>query len=262
MGLADLRAAFPTRPLSLSPPISTWGNWAGGLVVLLLVGGFGWWASAALVPSLLNDYAVRGSAVPVNGRIDGRCRSKYGLFQDCEVTITAGQGKDGRSFSSSASYLFVEPHMGSYTVQVMADPQRPEMLTTDMGQEHLTNRSVTLAVMGLLALLGVYGSFALFRRGGQQKRLIRALSGQSLTPVPVRIGRAKEGWTVVPLEGGGQSAWQLPKKAEPFWLSPRDGVALAVTRPGGALVPLDRDLRWADFTDDERARIRAVAEPA
>lgn len=261
MGVAALRAAFPERPLKLDAPISTWRNWVFGLLLLLFPIGIGWWGSTTLLPPLLTDLELRGGAVPVQGRVQGRCSTKYGLLQTCDMTVTAGRGKDGQELRQSLEYVFVDPHIGSYTVQVMADPSRPGLLTTDMGLNNLTSRALTFAGMVAFGLAMLVASFALIRRGGKEKRAMRGLSGHGLMPVPSYVVRDREGWKVTPADGGGQSTWQLPRKAEPFWLSPSQGIALAVTAPGAPLFPLDKDLRWADLTDEERARLRAVADP-
>lgn len=260
MGLAALRAAFPDRPLNVSGPISTWRNWVFGLLLFPI--GIGWWAGASLLPAILTDLELRGGAIPVQGRVEGRCQTKYGLLQTCDMVVTSGRGKDGNAIRQSLEYVFVEPHSGSYSVQVMADPARPGLLTTDMGLNHLTNRAITLAVVAAFGLAMGVAAIALMRSGGKQKRLLRSMSGHRLTPVPAYVVRDREGWKVTPADGGGTSTWQLPRKAEPFWLSPSQGIALAVTTPGSALFPLDRDLRWADLTEGERAGLKAVAEPA
>lgn len=262
MGLAELRAAFPERALSLRAPFRTWQNWLFGLILLAMPIGFGWWGSTSIVPTLLQDLELRASAVPVQGRVEGRCRTKYGLLQTCDMTVTSGRTKEGGTFSQALEYIFVEPHSGSYAVQVMADPARPGVLTTDMGLNNLTSRAVTFGGMAVIALgLGIAG-IALMLSGGRAKRRLRALSGRRLTPVPSYVARGKEGWAVTPVDGGTPTHWQLPKTAEPFWLDPKHGIALAVTVPGGAVFPLDRDLGWTDLNDTEKARLRAVAVPA
>lgn len=262
MGLAALRSAFPERPLTISAPISTWKNWVLGLGLLLFPIGIGWWGGTTLAPSILADYEMRGGAIPVQGQVQGRCSTKYGLLQTCDMVVTSGRGKDGSPVQQSLEYMFVDPHVGRYTVQVMADPARPGQLTTDMGLNNLTSRTLTLLGFAAFGLAMGVAAIALMRNGGREKRAMGALSGQRLTPVPAYVVRDREGWKATPAEGGATTTWHLPGKAEPFWLSPSQGIALAVTAPGAALFPLDKDLRWADLTEEERARLRAVAEPA
>ncbi len=262
MGLAALNAAFPERPLSVSAPISTWRNWLFGLILLALPVGLGWWAAASLGPSILTDLQLKGSAVPVQGSVQGRCSSRYGLLQTCDMTVTAGRAKDGQPLRQGLEYFFVDPHVGNYTVQVMADPGRPGLLTTDMGLDNLTSRMATLAVAAGLCVLFVIGGVSLMLQGRRQKRLLRAMSGQRLTPVPVFVTKDKGTWTVVPAEGNGESKWQIAGKREPFWLSPSQGIALGVTTVGGPVFPLDRDLQWVDLTNEERDRLAGVVEPA
>jgi hypothetical protein len=72
----------------------------------------------------------------------------------------------------------------------------------------------------------------------------------------VQVARDTNGWQVRPVDGKATVLWPVPRKAEPFWLDPARAIALGVTAPGGALFPLDRDLAWADFTPEERDRLR------
>ena len=259
MSMTTLNAAFPQRPLTLSAPIARWRNWIFGIICLALPVGLGWWAYASLGPAILDDLSLRGTAEPVNGSIRGRCQTRWGLFQSCDITITSGTTKGGAPAQREVTYLFVDPHVGSYTVQPMAARDRPGVLSTDLGLENVTNRALTLAGMMAIALgIGAAG-ISLILRGGRQRAQLKAMSGRRLQPVPVAVQRAKEGWTVTPLNGAGRSVWQLPHKTEPFWLDPAAGVALGVTVPGAPVFPLDAALSWADLTEEERTRLRAVA---
>jgi hypothetical protein len=256
-----LEAAFPTRPLTLKAPIAWVRSVFLAIGALILAGGFGWFAAAEVVPTLLQDYAVRQGAAPIRGRIEsGRCRSRWALFQDCEmVLVAASQLKGGAALRQKVDYLFVDPHMGEYSVQVMADPDRPGWLTTDMGQDHLLNRMLTLVGFALAMLLIALGGMISLRGGWRARRSLRALSGQRLAPVPLRLlQRDQNGWNMVPLAGGPAMLWPLPRKAEPLWLDQAQGLALGVGVPGRAPFPLDRDMAWADFTPAERERLRAA----
>ncbi len=95
-------------------------------------------------------------------------------------------------------------------------------------------------------------------RGGRQRRVLRGMSGRRLQPVPVQAARGQEGWTVTPVGGTGRPVRQLPAEAELFRLDLASGLALGVSLPGAPVFPLDRELRWADVTE-ERAPARAGA---
>lgn len=261
MSKPSLEAVFPARPLTLKAPIA----WVRGVFLaigaLILAGTFGWFAAAEVVPTLLQDYAVRDGAAPIRGRIEsGRCRAKWALFQDCQmVLVAAPQTKGSTGLRQEVDYLFVEPHMGDYTVTLMADPNRPDWLTTDMGQEHLLNRSLTLVGVALVMLLIAFGGLASLGSGLRARRALRALSGHRLAPIPLRmLRRDQNGWHMVPLAGGKAMLWPLPRKAEPLWLDPAKGLALGVGAPGQVPFPLDRDLAWGDFSPAEREQLRAA----
>jgi hypothetical protein len=261
MSLGPIAAAFPDRPLALKAPITRWRGWLAAGVLFLLCAGFAAWAATGLAPTLAADYALSGSAVPVNGRVvDGRCRSRFALLQECEMTLVGTATRKGAEpVRQKVSYLFVEPHLGDFQVQVMADPARPDRLTTDMGLDHLANRLLTGLGLAAALLLLFLGGIALVRAGGRARRDMAALSGRRLAPAAVHVARDQNGWQVRPPDGRKPVLWPLPRKAEPFWLDGEAGIALGVTAPGGALVPLDRDLAWADFTPEERDRLRVAA---
>ncbi|RYJ00185.1 MAG: hypothetical protein EON47_14550 [Acetobacteraceae bacterium] len=264
MSKPTLEAAFPARPLTLKAPIAWVRSVFLAIGAIILAGGFGWFATAEVVPTLLQDYAVREGAAPIRGRIEsGRCRSRWALFQDCEmVLIAASQMKGGAPLRQKVDYLFVEPHMGDYSVQVMADPDRPDWLTTDMGQDHLVNRMLTLAGFALGMLLIIFGGLISMRRGWRARSAMRALSGQRLAPVPLRLlRRDQNGWQLVPMAGGTPMVWPLPAKAEPLWLDATQAVALGVGVPGQAPFPLDHEMTWADFSPAEREQLRAALQP-
>ena len=59
---------------------------------------------------------------------EGRCRSRLFLFQTCDLTL-AWRDKDGAAHAQAVSYMFVEPHMGSWSAVAMVDPARPGLVT-------------------------------------------------------------------------------------------------------------------------------------
>ena len=129
----------------------------GLLGVLLFAVGIGAMVASEL-PGIRDDLAVREAARPIAGVrvVEGRCRGRLMLLQSCDLTL-AWSGKDG-SGTRRLSYLFVEPHSGDWSVQAVADPARPQLVTTDLGLARLTNRIVSLAAMVGLGVLLVVGS--------------------------------------------------------------------------------------------------------
>jgi len=260
LNFSAIQAVFPDRPLRIDAPVARWKGWLTALGLLAMAVGFGWWATASLLPTLLSDYESRGGAVPAAGRVEnGRCSTRVGLLQTCSMTlVSAAPTKNGEPIRQGAEYVFAEPHLGNYSVQLLADPSRPGKLTTDMGLEHLTNRAVTFAVAAVLVALLLLGGLLLARAGGRARRDMEALSGRPLMPVAVVVGADPNGWQVSPAGGGRSTLWPLPKKAQPFWLDPEQRVALGVTAPGMPVFALDRDLAWADFSEEERERLRGA----
>ena len=262
MNLTEVLSAFPGRPLTIKAPLARWRGWLSALIMFAIAVGFAWWGAASLLPTLLSDYEIRGGAVPAAGRVEGgRCSTRMGLLQTCSMTlVSTAPTKNGEPVRQTAEYIFAEPHLGNYSVQLLADPARPGKLTTDMGLDHLTNRAVTFATAAVLLLGLLGGGVLLVRAGGRARRDMQALSGRPLMPVAVIVGADPNGWQVRPAGGGQATLWPLPKKAQPFWLNPETRVALGVTAPGMPVFALDRDLAWADFSEEERERLRrAVA---
>ncbi|TPG55492.1 hypothetical protein EAH89_14680 [Roseomonas nepalensis] len=261
MNIPTVQAAFPKRPLRIHAPVARWRGWLSALGMLVMAIGFGWWAAASLLPTLLSDYEIRAGAVPAAGRVEnGRCTARMGLLQTCSMTlVSAAPTKNGEPIRQGAEYVFAEPHLGDYSVRLLADPSRPGQLTTDMGLDHLGNRAATLAAAAVLVLLLLGGGVLLVRAAGRARRDMEALSGQPLMPVAVVVGADPNGWQVRPAGGGKPTLWPLPKKAEPFWLDAEGRVALGVTAPGLPVFALDRDLAWADFSEEEREGLRRAA---
>lgn len=254
-------AAFPRRPLTVKPGRGATGGWVLAILGLLLFGGFLALVGAQIAPAIRDDLAIRAEAQPapqvrVNG---GRCRSRLLMFQDCEVTLT-WRGKDGTG-TRTMHYMFVEPHMGSWSVTPMMDPAKPDLVSTDLGIERLTNRILTAIGAVLFALALIVGGFVAARKAQRKSGEVKALSGRVLEPVPV----AFDGWGQGPTwkvrdERGGTFEWPVGKKDKPFILDEQRGLVLALRPPeGGPAFPLDEKLRFVTLTADERARIQQAA---
>ena len=141
----------PDRRLTLPPRNrGVWHNIKLALGVLLFAGAL---VAAAIytAPDLISDWKIQANALPVsNGRVTkGSCSSNL-IFNICDATLTVPT-KSG-SVSRDVNYVFTGVHLGDYTVEVMADPARPELATTDMALDKLINRTLTLLVGGLVLL--------------------------------------------------------------------------------------------------------------
>ncbi|MGG5818796.1 hypothetical protein [Falsiroseomonas sp. HW251] len=254
-------AAFPRRPLALKPARGAWRGWLALLLGLVLFGGFLAMLAIDVLPGIRDDFAIRDAARPaVGARItEGRCRSRLFLFQSCELTLSF-RGKE-RVWNRKLSYLFVEPHMGNWSAVPMADPARPELVSTDIGLDRLWNRVATLAGSGVVGLLLIGGLALAVRKQGGAGKALKALSGRMLVPVPVLFEGWGEGpsWKVLD-EHGARHEWPAARGSKPFILDPQRGLVLALRDPaGGPAYPLDEKLRLVVLTPEERAAVLAAA---
>jgi hypothetical protein len=259
--MQSVLAAFPRRPLTLKPGRGALGGWTIAISSLLLFGGFVVLVGAQVVPAIRDDLAIRAAAQPAPQiRVDGgRCRARLLMFQDCEVTLT-WRGKDGAG-TRAMHYMFVEPHLGSWSVTPMMDPARPDLVSTDLGLERLTNRILTAIGAVFLALVLIAGGFVVAWKAQRKSREVKALSGRVLEPVAV----AFDGWGHGPTwkvrdERGGTFEWPVAKKDKPFILDAQRGLVLALRTPeGGPAFPLDEKLRLVSLAPEERTRIQQAA---
>jgi hypothetical protein len=260
--IAGIAAALPRRPLVLKPYTGAWRGWVAVLFGLVLSGGILFWAST-LAPGVMDDFAMRNRAQPVSSArlVDGRCRSKAGILHDCSATIVA-RGKDGE-VRRHIEQLFIDFHVGDWTVQVMGDPDRPQVLTTDIGLDRIWHRIVTLLLFVAFALAIPFGFWRILRTQNAERRRVAALSGQALQPVPVQVLSRNGNALVVGDEAGQAYHWTFPPRRKLFEVDPAQGLVLAL-RPaagGGEAYPMDEKLTVVDLNDHERAAVRN-ARPA
>lgn len=250
--------ALPDRSLACRPPGAGLASvaWRWLLVLALLVPG-----AALLIPpvgDLVRDFGLAGAAVPVPGaRAEGRCSTHQAIFTDCDVTLTA-PGPHRRV----VHYMFVDFHAGDYRVDVLADPARPDVLTTDLALAKRWNRALTFALAAALFGLAV---LALFRFTASevrwQRATLRALSNQRLRLVLLPMADYGLGGWVVRTDAGVRR-WRMPRRARPIVMDPVRRLILAVTAGDGRFtLPLDRDLRWINLNDGERRAVLAAVPP-
>jgi hypothetical protein len=64
-------------------------------------------------------------------------------------------------------YAFVGPSLGRFRVEALADPARPDWVTTDLGLSHLVNRSICLGVFLIatipLFVAALFGALGILR---------------------------------------------------------------------------------------------------
>lgn len=141
------------RPLTTLPPRG------GGLrqriwatLGILMFAGFFVAMMVYTAPPLLSDWQVRAAAQPAEGAsiVKGSCTTKL-VIAICDVTLM--NRTPAGTITRSVNYAFTDVHFGDYSAQAMADPARPELVTTDLALDKLWNRTLTL-LFGAVLMLG------------------------------------------------------------------------------------------------------------
>lgn len=101
------------------------------------------------LPPLLSDWQVRGTAQPAEGAriVKGSCTTKL-ILAICDVTLM--NRTPSGTVTRSVNYAFTDVHFGDYSAAAMADPARPELVTTDLALDRLWNRTLTFLVGAVL----------------------------------------------------------------------------------------------------------------
>jgi hypothetical protein len=148
--------ASPNRsePLRLPPQGNGWRGALRALIGFVALGGLLVACLVHATPTLLTDWQVhdRARAVP-NAQVSaGTCKTTV-IVHVCDATVTR-----------EVNYLFTGLHVGDYSIAVMADPERPDLVTTDLGLDQLWNRTITVLaiVLGLAGIIAAAG-FAMIR---------------------------------------------------------------------------------------------------
>ncbi|WP_458097159.1 hypothetical protein [Roseomonas sp. WA12] len=143
----------PTPPLTLPPQgggkRETFWSLVGVVVCAALLGAM----MIFMVPGIATDWQVKDTAQPVaDGRVTkGRCSTRL-VITTCDATLSL-LSKSG-PITREVDMLFLGVG-GDYTVSVLADPARPELVTTNLGLDRLWNRTLTALVAAGLLLIGV-----------------------------------------------------------------------------------------------------------
>lgn len=246
--------ALPARPLHARPPAARSAQ-AFALMAWLFCVGMLVFTVAFVGPDLLADWQVRDTAVEVtNGRLSkGRCHGKLFVYF-CDATLTAPDPAGGPRIQRSVDFAFASLTLGNFEAMVVADPRRPELLTTDLALDHFWDRVVTLLVgVGILGALSIYGII----RHLHTRRDTALWRTSPSMPVPLRLqdatrSRSGVAWTVQDQDGNA-AHWTLPHRSQPFTLDGEGWVFGLRRQVDGAIMPLDAGLRWLDLSDAERA---------
>jgi hypothetical protein len=254
---ANVFDAFPRRPLTLHPPAAPLGARIGTMLAAVFCIGI---LIASLVwvwPPLQSDWQVRDAARPVRGGdVSGRCHSKL-IFHICDITLRAGTPR--APVKRDVTYMFVDLHIGDYTLTVMADPDHPDLLTSDLGLDTLINRGLSLFGAWIFMAAGIYLAGRSAWQSSRMRNAVMASSGQVLVGVPLTLlgltkSRRTATWNVRD-PSGATTSWTMPAAAQPFMLGGGNAVLGIAGPDNGAAFPLDAQLTWIELTEAERAAI-------
>lgn len=108
-------------------------------------------------PALISDWQIRETAESVaDARIsDGKCSSKIAIHI-CDLTLSLRQPNG--TMTRRVNYVFAGLHVGDFSAGVMADPARPDRVTTDLGLDRLWNRTITLVVIMAALAAAIFGA--------------------------------------------------------------------------------------------------------
>lgn len=150
-------SAEPAEPLRLPPQRIGWTATFFVLFGVALLGGI--LAACALytAPALVSDWQVREAARPApQARMsEGQCSTKL-VVHICDMTLSL-RTPNG-SVTRRVNYVFTGFHVGDFGVGVMADPARPDLVTTDLGLDRLWNRTITLALLAAALAACIVGA--------------------------------------------------------------------------------------------------------
>ncbi|BAU91997.1 hypothetical protein MPPM_3392 [Methylorubrum populi] len=151
--------ASPERAEPLRLPPQRHG-WMATFWVLFGVVALGALLAACAVytaPALISDWQVREAAEPVaDARIsDGKCSSKIAIHI-CDLTLTLRRPTG--TVTRRVNYVFAGLHVGDFSAGPMADPARPDLVTTDLGLDRLWNRTITLVVIMAALAAAILGA--------------------------------------------------------------------------------------------------------
>ncbi len=114
-------------------------------------------------PVVISDWQVHTTAAAApNARVsEGRCSAKI-VIHICDATLALRTPQE--TVTRRVNYVFAGLHVGDYRVGVMADPARPDLVTTDLGLDRLWNRTITLlAIMGAIVAVLIGAPISMIR---------------------------------------------------------------------------------------------------
>jgi hypothetical protein len=128
-----------------------WGV-LGGLFLVAVGLGLGWYEG----PLLLRDFGIASEVEAAREAklVNGRCKSRLIIFF-CDLTVDQKLA-DG-THKTELNYLFIDVPFSDHSVRLLSPKADRSIVTSDLGQDALWNRALTLA--GMLVFCVVGGGF-------------------------------------------------------------------------------------------------------
>ncbi|UHC19879.1 hypothetical protein LRS73_33315 (plasmid) [Methylobacterium currus] len=144
-GSPETASSYRPDALRLPPRGQGWINTFWVLFGVAALGGILVACAVYTAPAVISDWQVRATAQPASAaRVsEGKCSAKL-VIHICDATLSLRL--PGGTVTRRVNYVFSGFHAGDYRVGVMADPARPDLVTTDLGLDRLWNRTITLLV--------------------------------------------------------------------------------------------------------------------
>jgi hypothetical protein len=103
-------------------------------------------------PLLIRDFGLEGKLAPAKRFhiVSASCRSRL-VLNSCE--IKAGEFSGSVPREMKLEYMFFDAPFAKHSVQLLEHISDPSVVTTDLGQNNLINRTLTLVSMLLFSFL-------------------------------------------------------------------------------------------------------------
>jgi hypothetical protein len=299
MAYERVLAAFPRRPLTLAKSRKPLVAQVMAFLGFLLLAGLGIAALVNYLPPLINDTTISANARPVPGSWGGwNCTIHRAVLADCTIEIhyaaapaaapaapaqaapaptqagtggkdpqpqpqpraiaAPGGGGGGQLYRAVPMMFFGTPDRNT-PVTVLRDPNDPERIATSLGESYLTDRWITMVVVGggliALAIACLFGVISGQRTQRGRRELAAAPNPTIVTLTRVQRVRGAATWTYHWTAGATrfQHKESLAAPAtQPQTVDANGALALALTDAGGRVMLITQGLTNLELTDAER----------
>ncbi len=258
--LASISAAFPKRRMQI---LATGKQGVLMLLGLSLVGLlFVVGLLYMTLPDFLYDYKVsKDPVVDESAQIHGSCKSRKVIFIDCDVKINylpTPQDTVRKEIKHSFWFVSFQPSMRTDAVRSQSNP---DMITTSMATEHITNRFFMILTFTVLFGFIFFGCLYAAWLSHLFKSLIQTKPGLQAVMVKVKdIQNERTVFFETDIDGKKKKLRHIMRKKEsPLFLPHQEDMALAVRLNGTPhVVLLNDELTTLDFTEQERSTLMAA----